>query len=66
MATIDELMQKSGDSKYTLVVMAAKRAREIVDEQHDEENVRLKPVLVALKEIASGKISFERVKSGLK
>lgn len=50
------------DSKYTLVVLAAKRAREIVD---DETNVTctksVKPVTIALYEVFEKKVSYERI-----
>jgi DNA-directed RNA polymerase subunit omega len=65
--TLDELMKKV-DSRYTLVVMAAKRARKITENKDDEINgiaVR-KPVTEALKEIASGRITFRRTKQGIK
>lgn len=64
--TLDELINKV-DSKYTLVVAAAKRAREIVDGKGplivDHSS---KPVTVALREIAAGHLSYERTKSGIK
>lgn len=64
--TLDELVDKV-DSKYTLVVAAAKRAREIVDGKSplvaDQTN---KPVTIALREIAAGKLLYERTKSGIK
>ncbi|PKM81706.1 MAG: DNA-directed RNA polymerase subunit omega [Firmicutes bacterium HGW-Firmicutes-14] len=53
------------DSKYTLVVAAAKRAREITEgEQKDGDTS--KPVTVALEEISDNKVSYERTKSGIK
>jgi DNA-directed RNA polymerase subunit omega len=55
------------DSKYTLVVLAAKRAREIVGENHSAPSGRAgKPVTVSLQEISSGKITYERTKAGIK
>lgn len=64
--SLDSLLEKV-DSKYTLVVLAAKRARGLV-----EGNPRLveakspKPVGVALEEVLAGKIAFRRTKSGIK
>lgn len=49
------------DSKYTLVTMAAKRARTILDEDRANGIDSRKPVSVALQEIAKGKISYERI-----
>ncbi|MBS4912702.1 MAG: DNA-directed RNA polymerase subunit omega [Veillonella sp.] len=56
------------DSKYTLVTLAAKRARELTDGQEplvsglDTD----KPVSIALHEIAENKIGFSRTKDGIK
>lgn len=55
------------DSKYTLVVAAAKRAREITEgtpQLVDADSI--KPVSVALQEIAGDKIKYERTKTGIK
>lgn len=64
--SIDKLLEKV-DSKYTLVVAAAKRARSIMDGEEPlvtyESN---KPVSIALKEIQEGKITYRRIKSGIK
>ena len=51
--SIDYLAEKV-DSKYTLVILAAKRARELTAE---------KEVSVALREIADDKITYERTKN---
>ena len=70
---IDDL-QKQVDSRYTLVILAAKRAREInsyysqLGEGRGENipplvetgDLRSKPLAIALQEIAEGKIAFER------
>ena len=63
---LDELTKKV-DSRYTLVVAAAKRARQILEtkEIEPEEKVR-KPVTVALEEILSGRLKYERPKGGIK
>jgi DNA-directed RNA polymerase subunit omega len=59
---LDELMQVV-DSKYTLVVVAARRARQLlagkmrlIDSQSDS------PVSVALEEIRAGKIRIEEAR----
>lgn len=49
------------DSKYTLVTLAAKRARTILDEDRANGIDNRKPVSVALQEIAKGKITYERI-----
>lgn len=52
------------DSKYTLVTMAAKRARDMMNNGEVAEND--KAVTAALKDIAKGKVTYERVKSAIK
>jgi len=64
--SLDSLVKKV-DSKYTLVVLAAKRAREIMDGQQPlTESKSNKPVTIALEEVAQGKITYERTKTGIK
>jgi len=76
---IDDLLKRV-DSKYTLVVMAAKRARQINDYlnavHRAEEAPALKaplvktlsskPLTIALEEIADKKITYERETDGIK
>lgn len=62
--TIDDLLHRV-DSKYTLVCAAAKRAREITEE-NPTANRAMKPVTQALFEISEGKIKYERTKTGIK
>jgi len=70
---IDDLLGQV-DSKYTLVILAAKRAREInsyynqlgegraeyIPPLIETGGLRSKPLSIALQEIAEGKISAER------
>ncbi len=64
--SMDILMQKV-DSKYTLVVLAAKRAREILSGAELEiKCVSIKNVSNALEEIAEDKITYERLNNGIK
>ncbi|MBP2642127.1 MAG: rpoZ 2 [Firmicutes bacterium] len=64
--SLDVLMKKV-DSKYTLAVFAAKRAREILDQKLEPcEGKSNKPVTLALEEIAQDKITCQRTKSGIK
>ena len=70
---IDDLLE-AVDSKYTLVILAAKRAREINDYYSqlgegrgeyvppliETGGLRNKPLSIALQEIAEGKVEFER------
>lgn len=56
--SIDYLAEKV-DSKYTLVILAAKRARELTK---PSVNAPEKEVSTALKEIAKDSITYERTK----
>lgn len=70
---IDELLRQV-DSKYTLVTLAAKRAREInsyylqlgegrgefVPPLVESGNLRSKPLSIALEEVAEAKVTYER------
>lgn len=64
--SLDKLVTKV-DSKYTLVTLAAKRAREIMDSSEQVgENKFNKPVTLALEQIADNQVSFQRTKTGIK
>ena len=67
--SIDVLMNKT-DSKYALVVAAAKRARMLTDGApplvKEGADKTQKPVSVALEEIADGKVVFELTRGGIK
>ncbi|HUW64652.1 MAG TPA: DNA-directed RNA polymerase subunit omega [Spirochaetia bacterium] len=56
---LDLLMEKV-DSRYTLVVVAAKRARIITDTDDGEDERLRKPISAALKEIAADRVTFRR------
>ena len=56
--SIDYLATKV-DSKYTLVIMAAKRARELTV---PGQNLPEKEVRIALKEIATDELTYARAK----
>lgn len=76
---IDELLTKV-DSKYTLCILASKRARQINDMIHGVRDQALltmptseiakltstKPLSLALDEVAGGDVSYERTKDGYK
>lgn len=71
--TIDSLLERV-DSKYTLVVLAARRAREInsyysqlgegrgefVPPLVESGGLRNKPLSIALEEVAEDKVTYER------
>lgn len=63
---INSLMEKV-DSRYTLVVATAKRARQLADGAHKLTKCNSeKPVTVAINEINENKITYVRTKSGIK
>jgi DNA-directed RNA polymerase subunit omega len=60
-------MLKTVDSRYSLVILAAKRARQLRERQGNKEDTStFKEITLALKDISSGKITFERTKNGIK
>ena len=62
-----EELREQVDSRYTLVVAVAKRARQLLDGAKAQVEVdSAKPVTVALHELAQGKIHYERTRSGIK
>lgn len=63
---MDDLLKKV-DSKYTLAVFAAKRAREIISgEAALVESGSNKAVTIALEEILRSKLFYQRTKIGIK
>jgi len=55
------------DSKYTLVIVAAKRARMTIDSSSDMLHTdMLNPVSLALEDVAEGKLEWQRTKDGIK
>lgn len=64
--SIVSLLEKV-DNRYSLVVIAAKRARQLIDgEKPLVEIDSTKPVTIAINEIHEGKINFESLKTGIK
>ena len=61
--SLDQLITKV-DSKYTLVVLASRRGRDIQSGKNKQVDSRSnKPVTIALEELVAGKLFFERPKS---
>ncbi|ABP67670.1 DNA-directed RNA polymerase, omega subunit [Caldicellulosiruptor saccharolyticus DSM 8903] len=61
---LDELLQYV-DNKYTLSVLVAKRARQLLEQMQKKVDINLesdKYVTMAVNEIASGKISYKYIK----
>ncbi|MGE5672414.1 MAG: DNA-directed RNA polymerase subunit omega [Mycobacterium leprae] len=61
--SLDQLMGKV-DSKYTLVILGARRGRDIQEGKPKQVDSKSnKPVTIALEELVAGKIFYERAKS---
>ena len=59
---LHELMEHV-DTKYTLVSVAAKRARAMIEDNPDMLHDSLtNPVTLALEDVASGKVEWQRTK----
>jgi DNA-directed RNA polymerase subunit omega len=64
--TLESLMTKV-DSKYTLSILAAKRARELNDGDAPLVSTKSQKVVsIAMEEIDEAKITYEAPKSGIK
>lgn len=64
--TLESLMTKV-DSKYTLVTLAAKRARELTDGEEPLVDVEsTKVVSIAMEEIDQSQISYEAPQASIK
>jgi len=66
--SIDKLTERL-DSKYGLVVAAAKRARELTSGGKPASSIPVdikKPVSIALEEIVQGKLEIDEPKGGIK
>ncbi len=59
---LEKLLKETGGSVYKLVVLASKRGLEIAEGQPKlvEASPNVKPSLVALQEIAEGKIHYKK------
>lgn len=62
---LENLLDKSDNSIYKLVILAAKRALEIAEGQPKlvQANSSLKPSTIALHEIAENKVRYKKAKS---
>lgn len=55
----DNVISK-GDNRYTLIMVTAKRARQIIDGSEPRvETDSIKPVTIAIEEIIEGKVKYE-------
>ncbi|RKD27840.1 DNA-directed RNA polymerase subunit omega [Caminicella sporogenes DSM 14501] len=59
--SINELLKKV-DSRYTLVIATAKRARQLIDGYEKLTDLESnKPVSIATQELYEGKITYEKI-----
>ena len=57
--TVSELLKKVGDNRYSLVIMTAKRARQIANGDQVKTKVKARSaVTLAANEIAEGKVTI--------
>lgn len=62
-----DVLREKVDTRYALVVAAAKRARQLLDGAPKLVDVESdKPVTIALWEIGEDKLQLERTKTGIK
>ena len=63
----EKLIERVGSSKYKLVILAARRALELSEGSPrliEVTNQKMKPSIVALREIIEGKIAYRVKKQG--
>lgn len=64
---VSKSMLGNDGNRYAIAVLAGKRAREILNGSEPLVDCKsLKPVTIAMKEIAKGKITYKRTKEGIK
>jgi DNA-directed RNA polymerase subunit omega len=69
--SLDQLM-KNMDSRYSLVVIAAKRARVLTEMAESDREMMpnreyyIKPVTQALQELVRDKVNYKRARQGIK
>ncbi|MBM4357906.1 MAG: DNA-directed RNA polymerase subunit omega [Deltaproteobacteria bacterium] len=60
--TVEDCLERE-ENRFALVVMAARRARSLMKNQRALVHCRNKPVVTALREIAAGRVHFDRKSS---
>lgn len=64
--SVVELLTKV-DNRYSLVTVAAKRARQIIDGAEPLISISsLKPLTIAINEVYTGAVVYETIKEGIK
>jgi DNA-directed RNA polymerase subunit omega len=57
--TVEDCLDRE-ENRFALVVMAARRSRQIMKDDQPLVVCKNKPLVTALREIAAGKVSFDR------
>lgn len=57
--TVEDCLEQE-ENRFALVVLAAARTRQIMKGSHPMVNARNKPAVLALREIASGHVRYNR------
>jgi DNA-directed RNA polymerase subunit omega len=60
--TVEDCLERE-ENRFALVLMAAKRARQLMKSEDPLVVCKNKPLVTALREIAAGKVSFDRATS---
>jgi len=60
--TVEDCLEKE-ENRFALVVLAANRARSLMKGAPSLVNAKNKPLVVSLREIAAGKVHFDRPSS---
>lgn len=64
--TVSELLEKV-DSKYSLVIITSRRARQLIDGAKPLINTDIiKPLSIAINEIEQGAVTFVKIKEEIK
>lgn len=60
--TVEDCLERE-ENRFALVVMASRRARSLMKSARPLVHCRNKPLVTALREIASGRVQFDRKSS---
>lgn len=57
--TVEDCLERE-ENRFALVLMASKRSRQLMRDEPPLVSCKNKPLVTALREIAAGKVSFDR------
>ena len=60
--TVEDCLERE-ENRFALVIMAAKRARALMKDEEALVQCKNKPLVTSLREIAAGKVAFDRKSS---